>query len=43
MTIGAESMALSANVTTYVVFAMEGIMMLGILLGYYLTERRYAV
>jgi len=43
MTIGAESMALSANVTTYVVFAMEGIMMLGILLGNYLTERKYAV
>jgi len=43
MTIGAESMALSANVPTYVVFAMEGIMMIGILLGAYLTERRYAV
>ncbi len=43
MTIGAESMALSANVPTYVVFAMEGIMMLGILLGNYLTQRRYAV
>ena len=43
MTIGAESMALSANVTTYVVFAMEGIMMLGILLGNYLTERRFLV
>ena len=43
MTIGAESMALSANVPTYVVFAMEGVMMLGILLGNYLTERRYAV
>ena len=43
MTIGAESMALSANVQTYVVFAMEGIMMLGILLGNYLTERKYAL
>jgi len=43
MTIGAESMALSANVPTNVVFAMEGIMMLGILLGNYLTERRFAV
>ena len=43
MTIGAESMALSANVPTYVVFAMEGVMMLGILLGNYLTERKYAV
>jgi simple sugar transport system permease protein len=43
MTIGAESMALSANVPTYVVFAMEGIMMIGILLGAYLTERRYAI
>lgn len=43
LTIGAESMALSANVTTYVVFAMEGIMMFGILLGNYLTERKYAV
>jgi len=43
MTIGAESMALSANVPTYVVFAMEGIMMFGILLGYYLTERKYVV
>ena len=42
MTIGAESMALSANVPTYVVFAMEGIMMIGILLGAYLTERRYS-
>lgn len=41
MTIGAESMALSANVPTYVVFAMEGIMMIGILLGNYLSERRY--
>jgi simple sugar transport system permease protein len=43
MTIGAESMALSANVPTYVVFAMEGIMMFGILLGYYLTERKYTI
>ena len=43
MTIGAESMALSANVPTYVVFAMEGVMMLGILLGNYLTGRKYAV
>ena len=41
MTIGAESMALSANVPTYVVFAMEGIMMIGILLGNYLSERKY--
>ena len=42
MTIGAESMALAANVPTYVVFAMEGIMMIGILLGNYLSERRFA-
>jgi general nucleoside transport system permease protein len=42
MTIGAESMALEANVPTYVVFAMEGIMLIGILLGNYLTGRKYA-
>jgi simple sugar transport system permease protein len=42
ITIGAESMALSAHVPTYVVFAMEGIMIIGILLGNYLSERRFA-
>jgi ABC-type uncharacterized transport system permease subunit len=42
MTIGAESMALTAGVQRYVVFAMEGIMMIGILLGNYLSERRMA-
>ena len=41
MTIGAESMALEANVPRYVVFAMEGIMMVGILLGNYLSQRRF--
>jgi simple sugar transport system permease protein len=41
MTLGAESMALAASVPTYVVFAMEGIMMIGILFGTYLTERKY--
>jgi ABC-type uncharacterized transport system permease subunit len=41
MTIGAESMALEANVPRYVVFAMEGIMMIGILLGEYLSQRRF--
>lgn len=42
LTIGAESMALAANVPTYVVFAMEGIMMIGVLLGNYLSKRRFA-
>jgi simple sugar transport system permease protein len=42
MTIGAESMALGAGVPRYVVFAMEGIMMIGILLGNYLSERKFA-
>jgi len=39
---GAESMALAANVPTYVVFAMEGIMMIGILMSEYF-ERRGAI
>jgi simple sugar transport system permease protein len=42
ITIGAESMATQTNVPTSVVFAMEGIMMIGVLLGTYLTERREA-
>ena len=37
---GAESMATTVNVPTYVVFAMEGVMMIGILMGNYLTERK---
>ncbi|MDA4124500.1 MAG: ABC transporter permease [Thaumarchaeota archaeon] len=40
MTIGAEAMALLSNVTTSVVFAMEGVMMIGILLSAFLAERR---
>jgi simple sugar transport system permease protein len=40
ITIGAESMATVTNVPTSVVFAMEGVMMVGILMGAYLTERR---
>jgi len=40
ITWGAESMANQTNVPTSVVFAMEGIMMVGVLLGSYLTERR---
>ena len=40
ITIGAESMALGANVPTFVVFAMEGIMIIGILMGNYLSERK---
>jgi len=40
ITIGAESMATVTNVPTSVVFAMEGVMMVGILMGSYLTERR---
>jgi simple sugar transport system permease protein len=40
MTIGAEAMALQTNVPTSVVVAMEGIMMIGVLLGTYLGERR---
>lgn len=42
ITIGAQSMALAANVPTYVEFAMEGIMMIGILMSSYLTERKSA-
>jgi simple sugar transport system permease protein len=41
MTVGLDSMAIELNVPTNVVFAMEGIMMIGILLGNYLTERRF--
>jgi ABC-type uncharacterized transport system permease subunit len=40
ITIGAEQMVSLVNVPTSVVFAMEGIMMIGILLGTYLTEGR---
>ena len=40
ITIGAEAMATTTNIPTSVVFAMEGIMMIGVLLGTYLTERR---
>jgi len=40
ITIGAESMAQATNVPTSVVFAMEGVMMVGVLLGNYLTDRR---
>lgn len=40
MTIGAEAMALLSNVTTSVVFAMEGVMMIGIILSAFLAERR---
>ncbi len=40
MTIGAEAMAVQSNVQTSVVFAMEGVMMIGILLSAYLSERR---
>lgn len=39
ITIGAQSMALATGVPYYVVFAMEGVMMIGILMGNYLTER----
>ena len=41
MTVGLDSMAVQLNVPTNVVFAMEGIMMIGILFGTYLTERKY--
>jgi len=41
MTVGLDSMAIALNIPTNVVFAMEGIMMIGILLGNYLTERRF--
>lgn len=41
MTVGLDSMAIELNVPTNVVFAMEGIMMVGILLGNYLTERKF--
>jgi len=40
--IGAESMALATNVPTYVVFAMEGVMIIGILMGNYFERRRLA-
>ena len=40
ITIGAQSMALATHVPYYVVFAMEGVMMIGILMGSYLTERK---
>ncbi len=40
ITIGAQSMAVTVGVPYYVEFAMEGIMMVGILSGAYLTERR---
>jgi len=39
---GAEAMALAVNVPTYVVFAMEGVMMIGILMSAYF-ERRGAI
>ncbi|MDG7006758.1 MAG: ABC transporter permease [Nitrososphaerota archaeon] len=42
ITIGAQSMALATNVPYFVVFAMEGVMMIGILMGSYLTERNRA-
>ena len=42
ITYGAETMAVAVNVPTYVVFAMEGVMMIGILMGNYLTERKWA-
>jgi len=37
---GAVEMATTVSVPTYVVFAMEGVMMIGILMGNYLTERK---
>jgi ABC-type uncharacterized transport system permease subunit len=40
VTIGAEAMALLANVPTSVDFVMEAVMMIGILLGTFLAERR---
>jgi simple sugar transport system permease protein len=40
LTIGAEAMAVQTNVTTTVVFAMEGVIMVGILLSAYLSARR---
>jgi len=39
ITFGAESMAVATNVNSVVVFAMEGVMMIGILMVSYLTER----
>jgi simple sugar transport system permease protein len=42
VTIGAEAMALQANVPTSVDLVMEGVMMIGILAGTYLAERRAA-
>ncbi|MDG6900606.1 MAG: ABC transporter permease [Nitrososphaerota archaeon] len=42
VTIGAEAMALQANVPTSVDFVMEAVMMVGILLGTFLAERRRA-
>jgi simple sugar transport system permease protein len=43
ITIGAEAMALQANVPSSVDFVMEGVMMIGILAGTYLAERRTAM
>lgn len=40
VTIGAEEMALAASVQTSVVYAMEGIMLIGVLLSTYFAERR---
>jgi general nucleoside transport system permease protein len=40
ITFGAQSMAVATNVNSVVVFAMEGVMMIGILLGGYLTDRK---
>jgi len=40
ITVGAEAMAQETNVTTSVVFAMEGVIMIGILLSAFLSERR---
>ena len=42
ITIGAEDMAVATSIQTSVVFAMEGVMLIGILLSTYLTERRRA-
>jgi general nucleoside transport system permease protein len=42
ITFGAESMAVATNVNSVVVFAMEGVMMVGILVVTYLTETRKA-
>ena len=42
ITYGAQSMAVQTQVNTVVVFAMEGVMMVGILMVSYLTERKSA-